>query len=536
VVIVGSGFAGIGMAIKLKQAGRHDFVVLEKADDLGGTWRDNTYPGAVCDVQSHLYSYSFELNPSWTRLYAPQQEIWDYLRHCADKYGVTPHIRFGSTVTAARYDQGRRTWRIEIDGQDDMTAGVVVSAVGALHLPNVPNLSGADRFAGPAFHSAQWRHDVDLKGLRVAVVGTGASAIQFVPEVAKTAAHVDVYQRSAPWVLPSANRDISPRARRIFTRLPGAQRFVRTGIYWYRELFTLGFVYFPRFMSKAEAIASRHLARKVADPELRAKLTPDYQIGCKRVLISDDYYPTLQQPHVELVTDPIEEVTATGIRTRDGADRPADVIVFGTGFVVSGNMRGIEVAGRDGRVLSEEWKRDGENAYLGLVVAGFPNFFMLVGPNTGLGHTSMVFMIEAQIGFVLRALRLIDKGDDVEIPRDVQLAFADDLQDTLDQTVWNSGCTSWYLDEHGRNIAIWPGFTWQYWWQTRWFWLKRWFSRRGFAMVPPVPEEPDQHQRGAEQVEGVQTPNRPGRQAHDVDRVDDVADVGQGELPDAVRT
>ncbi len=531
VVVVGSGFAGICMGIKLKQSGRDDFVILEQADDLGGTWRDNTYPGAACDVQSHLYSYSFAPNPRWSRRFSPQQEIWDYLRACADRYGVTPHVRYRHRVTAARYDEVAGVWRIEVDGVERWVAAALVMGVGALHQPSMPRVPGTESYAGVAFHSARWRDDVDLTGKRVAVVGTGASAIQLVPEIAGRAAQVDVYQRTAPWVIPRGDRPLTERERRVFAHVPMAQRASRWLIYWMREAAVLGFTVSPRIMRGAEWMARRHIAHQVHDPVLAARVTPDYQIGCKRILISSDWYPTLQRDDVELVTAAVTGLTASGVIAADGVERPADVIVYATGFVVSGNLTRLPVTGRDGRSLPAEWRRDGENAYLGVSVHGFPNLFMLVGPNTGLGHSSMIFMIETQVAHVMGALGLLEQTGYVEVRDDVQRDFVTRVRGALDHTVWNSGCASWYLDEHGRNVAIWPGFTWRYWWKTRRL------HRRDYRTVPmpaSVADVSDQHQRRADDVEAVQARDRPDRQAHRVGGVDHVADVGHHQLTNAV--
>lgn len=471
VVVVGSGFGGICMGIRLRQAGRTDFVILEHAGDLGGTWRDNTYPGAACDIQSHMYSYSFEPNPRWTRMFSPQQEIWDYLRRCADKYGVTPHIRYHAEVTGARYDEDTARWCVEVNGVEAYSARVLVSAIGVLHQPKIPALPGVETYQGDSFHSAQWRHDVDLTGKRVAVVGTGASAIQFVPEIAKQAAQVDVYQRTAPWIMSRGDRPLTGREHKLFESLPFAQRLRRTAMYWALESRVLGFAMTPKLMKGAEWMARRHIRNQISDPELAAKVTPDYQIGCKRILISNDYYPTLTRDNVEVVTEGIREVRAGGIVTKDGTERPADAIIYGTGFVVSGNLRHIKVLGREGRDLNTEWDREGENAHLGITVNGFPNFFLVVGPNTALGHNSMIFMIEAQTSYVTQALAALDEvpGETsyVEVRPEVQKSFSERVQGALDHTVWNSGCSSWYLDAKGRNIAIWPSFTWRYWLKTR---------------------------------------------------------------------
>jgi cation diffusion facilitator CzcD-associated flavoprotein CzcO len=469
IVVIGSGFAGIGMGIKLKQAGRHDFVILEKASDLGGTWRDNDYPGCACDVPSFLYSFSFEQNPHWSRFFSPRAEIWAYLERCADKYGLRPHLRLGAEATGAAYDESTGRWSVEVNGDEIVDARIIVSGVGALHLPKTPSLPGLASFDGEAFHTSQWRHDVELDSRDVAVVGTGASAIQVIPAIAPHVERLTVYQRTPPWITPKPDRPISDREQAAFARLPGLQRTIRAGVYWAMEGRGAGFALTPRAMRWLERGSQRYLERKVADPELRAKLTPDYQIGCKRILLSRDYYPALQRDNVELVTTPIDMVTPTGVRDADGVERPADVIVFGTGFEVPGALLQLRVVGRDGAVLNDVWEQRGAAAHLGIAVAGFPNLFLLLGPNTGLGHTSVVFMIESQIRYVVQALDLIDDtcADGLEVRAETQARFVDRVRRKLSGSVWQSGCSSWYLDEHGRNIAIWPHFTWQYWLDTR---------------------------------------------------------------------
>lgn len=471
VVIIGAGFAGIGMAIRLQQAGIDDFVLLEKDDDLGGTWRDNTYPGCACDVPSYLYSFSFELNPHWSRMFAAQEEIWDYLRHCVDKYGIEDRIRYRTEWTGARFDESTGTWEVEVDGAETLRCRALVTGVGALHKPKVPDLSGIESFAGTAFHSAQWDHDHDLTGRRVAVIGTGASAVQFVPQIAGQVDQLDLYQRSAAWVTPKPDREISQRERTLYARSPLAQRIARALIYWLLETRGTGFALTPKAMKVIEWQAKRHLAKQVADLELRAKLTPDYQIGCKRILLSNDYYPALTRDNVDVVTDAIAEVTPSGIITEDGTKREADTIIYGTGFEVSGNLTDVEIIGRDGADLNEQWSQRGVGAHLGITVSGFPNLFLLLGPNTGLGHSSVVFMIEQQVDYVLQALDLLDRrgADFVDVRPDAQDGFLDRIQTRLTDTVWQSGCKSWYIDENGRNFTIWPHFTWKYWLETRRF-------------------------------------------------------------------
>jgi cation diffusion facilitator CzcD-associated flavoprotein CzcO len=466
IAIAGAGFAGIGMGIALKKAGYHDFVILEKDGDLGGTWRDNTYPGCACDVPAPLYSYSFELNPSWTRLFAPQQEIWDYLRGCARKYGVDEHIRYGSPVERMDWDDEARRWRIAAGPDDGYQARAVVSAGGALHVPSYPDIPGAARFAGPAFHSSRWDHSADLTGRRVAVIGTGASAIQFVPEIAERTAGLTVFQRTPPWVHPRPEVEFPARLRGTFAAAPVTARVLRDAIYWMLETRALGFAVHPKLMGPLERLGRWHLENQVADPGLRAKLTPDYAVGCKRILLSSNYYPALQRPGVDLVTDPITEITETDVMTADGTAHPADVIIYATGFRVIDSVAALNVTGRDGREL----KHEGVEAFRGVTVAGFPNFFMLLGPNTGLAHTSVVFMIETQIQHVMSCLRMLarDGADTIEVHQDALRRYNSGLQRRLRRAVWSEGgCTSWYLDQEGVNRALWPGFSFEYWARTR---------------------------------------------------------------------
>ena len=464
IVIAGAGFAGIGMGIALKKAGYHDFVILEKDGDLGGTWRDNTYPGCACDVPAPLYSYSFELNPSWTRLFAPQREIWDYLRGCAAKYGVDRHIRYECPVERMDWDDEARRWQIAAG--NGYQARAVVSAGGALHVPSYPEIPGAARFGGPAFHSSRWDHSAELAGRQVAVIGTGASAIQFVPEIAKQAAGLTVFQRTPPWVHPRLEVEFPARVRGTFEAAPLTARALRDAIYWMLEANALGFAVNPKLMGPLERLGRRHLENQVSDPELRARLTPDYTVGCKRILLSSSYYPALQRPNVHLVTDPITEITETGVVTGDGTERPADVIIYATGFRAIESVGALNVTGRDGREL----KQEGVEAFHGITVAGFPNFFMLLGPNTGLGHTSVVFMIETQIQHVMSCLRMLarDQAGTIEVRPDPLRRYNASLQKRLHRAVWSEGgCTSWYLDQDGINRALWPGFTFEYWARTR---------------------------------------------------------------------
>ncbi|HET9450611.1 MAG TPA: NAD(P)/FAD-dependent oxidoreductase [Aggregicoccus sp.] len=459
VAIVGSGFGGLGMAIRLEQAGEQDFVILERAGDVGGVWRDNTYPGCACDVQSHLYSFSFAPNPDWSRAYSGAAEIHAYLRDCAQRFGLQPHLRLGAEVREARWEEGAQRWRVETAG-GTLTAQVLVSAAGALSDPAIPALPGLERFRGKVMHSARWDWSHELRGRQVAVVGTGASAIQFVPRIQPQVAKLVLLQRTAPWVLPHLDHAIPAFMRRLYRALPLAQKLVRGLIYAARELMALGFLH-PRLMQRAQKLALRHLARSVPDPVLREKLTPHYTLGCKRVLLSNDYLPALTQPNVEVVTAGLRELREHSLVTADGREHPVDTLILGTGFQVTDPPIAHHVRGRDGRTLAQTWAGS-MRAYAGTTVAGFPNFFMLPGPNTGLGHTSMVTMLESQFEHVLGALRYLEaRGLAAVEPRaDAQARYVSEVDARMRHTVWaQGGCHSWYLDATGRNSTLWPGFT-----------------------------------------------------------------------------
>jgi cation diffusion facilitator CzcD-associated flavoprotein CzcO len=457
VAIVGSGFGGLGTAIRLKQDGIDDFLIFEKSDDLGGTWRDNSYPGCACDVPSHLYSYSFALNPDWSRSFSGQAEIWAYLRRCVERFGLERHLRFGHEVRAADWDEAAQRWRIET-ARGTFTADAVVAAAGPLSEPATPDLPGLESFAGAVFHSARWDHDLDLTDRKVAVIGTGASAVQFVPVIQPKVDRLRLFQRTPPWIVPRGDRALTKAERALYRTVPLAQRLVRLSIFLTQEFSAVGFLN-PRLLRLAQRVPLRHLRRSVPDPELRARLVPEYTMGCKRVLRSDDYLPALTQPNVDVVTAGIREVTPTGIVTADGVEHPVDTIIFGTGFHVTDPPIGDTVRGRDGRSLAEVWQGSPE-AYLGTSVAGFPNLFLLLGPSTGLGHTSVVYMIEAQLRYVLDALRYLRRDDvsSVEPTPDAQREFRTEVDRRMRTTVWASGCDSWYIDGTGRNSTIWPSF------------------------------------------------------------------------------
>lgn len=470
VVIVGAGFAGLGMAIRLRQAHREDFVILERAESVGGTWQANTYPGCACDVPSNLYSFSFALNPNWSRSFSPQPEIEAYLQACAERFEVLDRVRFGHEVRHAAWDAETRRWTVETD-QQVFRCRILASGTGPLSAPKLPDIPGRDTFDGPAMHTGEWDRTVDFAGKRVAVIGTGASSLQVIPELAGIAEHIDVYQRTPAWVVPRTDRPITHIEHLLYRHVPGVQRLVRAAIYWSREAYVVAFTRKLKLLAVVQGIATRHLSRQVPDPELRAKLTPDYAIGCKRILISNVYYPALSRPDVDVITDRITEITGDGVVTADGTERPVDIIVYGTGFHVTDLPTAKIIEGRDGQILADVWAK-GMEAYLGTAVAGFPNLFFLIGPNTGLGHTSMVVMIEGQVNYVLDALDQMDAEnlETVEVRSEVQAAANDEIQAKLEHSVWNTGgCASWYLDERGRNTTLWPTYTFDFRRRTRRF-------------------------------------------------------------------
>jgi cation diffusion facilitator CzcD-associated flavoprotein CzcO len=468
VVIVGAGFGGIGMAIALRKAGIDDFVVLDRADDLGGTWRDNSYPGLSCDVPSLLYSFSFR--PwRWSRRFPLRSEILTYLHALVSEFGLGPRLRFGCAVESAVFDGEQAVWRLALSDGSALEAAALVCATGQLGRPAFPDIPGREEFTGPSWHSAQWNHDVDLAGKRVAVIGTGASAIQFVPEIVNSAGHVDVYQRTPPYVLPKADRPYREAEQRIFERLPMVRKADRLRIFLYGELLTSGFVLSPKMLAGPMALWRRQLRSQITDPVLRDKCIPDYVMGCKRVVFSNDWYPALARPDVDLITDGIERITAGGVITTNGDTRPADVIVYGTGFKAVEFLAPMNMTGLGGRRLDEAW-RDGPEAYLGISVTGFPNFFMLYGPNTNLGGNSIIYMLEGQIGYTLGAIQALhgDRLAWLDVRPDVQRKFNAWVQSASRSSVWETGCHSWYT-QTGRNTNNWPDYTFLYRYRVRKF-------------------------------------------------------------------
>jgi cation diffusion facilitator CzcD-associated flavoprotein CzcO len=454
IVIVGAGFSGLGAAIRLKTAGIEDFIVLERAGEVGGTWRANTYPGCQCDVPSHLYSYSFAPNPGWTRTYSRQTEIWDYLRRCVERHELGPHLRLGVDVRECAWEEAEARWLLTTSA-GPLSAQILVAATGALSEPSLAGVPGARRFEGPLFHSARWRHDVELRGARVALVGTGASAIQIAPEIAPEVSELTIYQRTAPWILPHPDRPIGARERALYRSLPLAQRAVRGAVALSREALLPGFRH-PRLGRPGEWLARSHLERQVAEGPLREQLRPGYRLGCKRILLSNRYYPTLARENVTLVPHAVTEIRARSLIAADGVERDADVVIAATGFHV-GQAAFQHIRGRDGRTLAEHWGGRPE-AHNGTTVAGFPNLFVLLGPHTGLGHTSVLLMIESQIAYLLGAVAAMDAERIAVLePRaDAQAAFVDAVRRRARGTVWESGgCASWYLDAAGHSI-LWP--------------------------------------------------------------------------------
>lgn len=463
VAIIGAGFAGIGAAIRLKQSGIDDFVILERGESVGGTWRDNTYPGAACDIPSRLYSYSFAPNPDWSHTYSGSREILDYVESMVDEFGVGRYVRFGHDVTDVTLDESSGTWSVTCEGRPAVHARTVVMAAGPLANASLPDIRGIETFGGHTIHSARWDHDYDFTGKKVAVVGTGASGVQIIPELVKQAKTVKVFQRTPGWALPRFNFPTPSLTRKMYRRFPASQSLARKTWFWGHESVALGVVWNSPLTRVVELAGRAHLRRQVKDPWLRRQLTPDFRAGCKRLLMTSDYYPALQEDNCTLVTWPIARISPSGIRTIEGIEHQFDCIVFATGFDVSKTGTPVPITGRDGRVLAEEWST-GARAYKSVAVSGYPNMFFTFGPNSGPGHSSALVYMEAQIDYMVEAIRTIIDNDlrILDVRQDKQDDYNADLQRRLQKTTWNSGCRSWYLTEDGFNATMFPGFASQY--------------------------------------------------------------------------
>jgi cation diffusion facilitator CzcD-associated flavoprotein CzcO len=458
VAVIGSGFGGLGAAITLRERGVTNIALFERARELGGTWRDNRYPGCRCDVASTLYSFSFAPNPKWTNTYSYQQEIWQYLSNVADRYRLRELIKFDHDVSDISFDPSAQLWRIRTT-QGDYEAKCVILATGGLAEPRLPDIEGLSTFAGPIMHTARWDETVELEGKRVGVIGTGASSIQVVPQIAPVVERLEVFQRTPSWILPHLGRPVLERTKRIFSTLPFSEQLVRAKVYWCNELMVLGFVKNPNRMIQAETLSREHLARQINDPQLRERFTPAYRLGCKRVLISNDFYPAFNRDNVALVTEHIQSVEPSGMRTSDGSLHKFDVLVAATGFYVTDSPMAEKVHGVGGVALADAFRGALVN-YKGTAFPGFPNFFMLGGPNTALGHSSIIFMHESQLNYATKAIRTALRADAlVEPEAGAAQRWTTQLRSKLPTTVWGTGCSSWYLNAEGTNTTIWPDFT-----------------------------------------------------------------------------
>lgn len=469
VAIIGAGFGGIAMAIRLQQQGIHDFIILEKDSDFGGTWRDNQYPGAACDVQSHMYSLSFAPKTDWSKRYAEAPEIFSYIQDLVSDYNLRAFARLNTEVRGVHYQQDRCLWQIHLQDQSILEAQFVVFASGPLHVPQIPHITGIEKFKGKIFHSSHWDHHYDLKGKNFASIGTGGSAIQYIPEIAPECKQLYVLQRTAAWVIPRDERLYHNLEKKLFSKYEWFRKLHRIRLYWSNESRVVPIVK-PTVMKYAQKLAEAYIRYQVKDKETAKKLTPDYIMGCKRILVSNQYFPTFNRKNVELVTEGICEVTENSIITADGKERPIDCLIYGTGFITDPRiyLKNFDCTGLNGIHLNDVWK-DGAESYYGICVKGFPNLFQLLGPNTVLAHNSVLFMIEAQVSYILQMIALVDQShsDAIVVKDQVQEKFNQDVQHMLDNTVWQSGCVSWYQQEGGKNFALWPTYTWKYWLKTK---------------------------------------------------------------------
>ena len=469
VAIIGAGFGGIAMAIRLQQQGIDDFIILEKGSDFGGTWRDNQYPGAACDVQSHLYSLSFAPKSNWSKRYAEAPEIFSYIQDLVTDYNLRAFCRLNTEVLAAHYQAERCLWQLQLQDQSILEAQFVIFASGPLHIPQIPDILGIEKFQGKVFHSAQLDHTYDPTGKNVASIGTGGSAIQYIPEIAPKCKHLYVMQRTAAWVIPRDERAYPDLEKKLFKKYDWFRKLHRARLYWSNESRVVPIVK-PGIMKFTQKLAELFIKYEVKNPELAKKLTPDYIMGCKRILVSNKYFPTFNRHNVELVTEKIQELTEHSIITQDGKERPIDCLIYGTGFITDPRiyMKNFQCTGLDGVELNEMWKQ-GAESYYGICVKDFPNLFQLLGPNTLLAHNSVIFMIEAQVEYILQLMQLVDQSqsDAIMVKDQAQDTFNQQVQHMFEKTVWQSGCVNWYQQEGGKNFALWPTYTWKYWLKTK---------------------------------------------------------------------
>lgn len=468
VAIIGAGFAGLGTGIELKKAGIHDFVIFEGEEGVGGSWRTNTYPGCACDVPSHLYSYSFEPNPDWPEAFSRQEDIRQYIEHCADKYGMRPFIRFSTRVTDASFDEKAGRWVITTDDGQVTEARVLVPATGALSHPKYPDIKGMGSFKGKAVHAARWDPSVDLRGKRVGVIGSGASAIQVVPNIACEVADLKVFQRTPSWVLPKYNRKFTAKDHSDWARHPWKQKLQRLGLYWTMESALPAIMWYPQMLKVGELLHKRALNKSIKDPALRRKLTPTYKVGCKRTLVSDDWFPAFARSNVHLITDGIKEITPAGVRTTDGREHELDVIIYCTGYDIGAPAYPFAIKGIGGISLSDYWGAQSK-AYYGMNVSHFPNMLLIMGPNSGPGHTSVLIYQEAQYKYIARYTQTLlrKKLRYLDVKEDVMQQQYQYFQKRMRNSSWLSGCQSWYLNADGSNSTMWPGFSFEYVLRTR---------------------------------------------------------------------
>lgn len=469
VAIVGAGFGGLATAIQLLKHHIQDFVILEKAQDVGGTWRENQYPGAACDVQSHMYSLSYAPKTDWSKRYAEAPEIFQYIQDLIQDFNLKTYIQFNQKVTTTRYDEQRCLWTINTATGEQIEVQFLIFASGPLHVPQIPKIKGIEKFKGEIFHSSAWNHDYDLKGKKVASIGTGGSAIQYIPEIAPLTQQLYVFQRTAAWVIPRDERAYNRLDKKLFAKYNWFRKLHRARLYWSNESRVVPIVQ-PKMMKAGQKLAELFIKYQVKDKTIAKKLTPDYTMGCKRILVSNKYFPTFNRPNVELVTEAIQEITEDQIITKDGTARQIDCLIYGTGFITDPRiyLKSFECYGENGIELKQAWK-DGAESYYGISTKGFPNLFQLLGPNTVLGHNSVIFMIESQVDYILQLIQTVDRTQTqaIVVKDQIQDAFNADLQQQFAGTVWQSGCVSWYQQDGGKNFALWPSYTWKYWLNTK---------------------------------------------------------------------